>query len=129
MKKLVLVVGLLLGMMMIFTACDGNGDNAEVVESGDTVSVEYTGMFEDGEVFDSSSGQPLSFQVGAGMMIPGFDSAVVGMEVGESQTVTLPPDQAYGEAGFPNPMNPEEYIIPPNATLIFEIEIVDIVKQ
>jgi len=127
MKKLVLAIGLLLGMMMIFTAC--NDDNTGVVETGDTVSVEYTGMFEDGEVFDSSSGQPLPFQVGAGMMIPGFDSAVVGMELGESKTVTLSPDQAYGEAGFPNPMNPDEYLIPPNATLIFEIEIVDIVKQ
>jgi len=144
MKKTVLVVGLLLGTMMIFAACtngddaDANGDaemdagaNVNIVEVGDMISVEYTGMFEDGEVFDSSAthGQPLTFQAGAGEVIIGFDNAVIGMELGEEKTVTIAPDEGYGEAGIPDQGNPGEYFIPPNSTLIFEIEIVEIIKQ
>ncbi len=70
------------------------------IKKGDTVQVHYTGKLEDGTVFDSSEqhGQPLEFSVGGGQLIKGFDEAVVGMEKGEEKTVTLPPDQAYGEA-------------------------------
>lgn len=69
-------------------------------KNGDNVSVHYTGTFNDGTKFDSSHdrGEPISFTVGAGQMISGFDSAVNGMNVGESKTVTLPPDQAYGDS-------------------------------
>ncbi|MDA3972404.1 MAG: peptidylprolyl isomerase [Desulfobulbaceae bacterium] len=67
------------------------------IQHNDNVSVHYTGTFEDGETFDSSRERgPLSFEVGAGQMIKGFDEAVVGMEVGEAKQITLPPEDAYG---------------------------------
>ncbi len=69
----------------------------EAVKSGDTIAVDYTGKIEDGEVFDSSEGkQPLTFTVGTGMLIKGFDEAVIGMKKGDSKTVTIPPEQGYG---------------------------------
>ena len=70
----------------------------EKVENGVFVSVNYTGTLEDGEVFDSNVGrQPLEFKVGAGQMISGFDSAVAGMAMNEKKTVTLSPEEAYGD--------------------------------
>lgn len=69
----------------------------EAVKSGDTIAVDYTGKLENGDVFDSSEGrQPLTFTVGAGMLIKGFDQAVIGMKKGESKTITIPPDMGYG---------------------------------
>lgn len=66
--------------------------------TGDTVSVHYTGTLDDGTQFDSSRGrEPLSFEMGAGQLIAGFEAAVTGLEVGESTTVRLDPGQAYGE--------------------------------
>ena len=69
------------------------------VESGNNVSVHYKGTLSNGDQFDSSydRGQPLQFTVGAGQMISGFNDAVVGMEIGETKSVTLEPSQAYGE--------------------------------
>jgi peptidylprolyl isomerase len=65
--------------------------------SGDTVRVHYTGTFDDGQVFDSSAGRdPLEFRIGSGQLIPGFDSAVNGMSPGESKTVNIPAEEAYG---------------------------------
>jgi peptidylprolyl isomerase len=67
-------------------------------KSGDTVRIHYKGTLDDGTEFDSSSGRdPLEFSLGGGQVIPGFDNAVDGMAVGESKTVTIPADQAYGE--------------------------------
>lgn len=67
------------------------------VQNGDHVHVHYTGRLEDGSEFDSSrDGDPLCFTVGANQVIPGFDAAMVGMEIGDSKTVTIPCDQAYG---------------------------------
>lgn len=64
---------------------------------GDTVKVHYTGKLEDETVFDSSrEREPLEFELGAGQMIPGFDSAVVGMEPGEKKSIHIPSDEAYG---------------------------------
>ncbi len=64
---------------------------------GDTVRVHYTGTLRDGTVFDSSRGRkPLEFTLGSGQVIPGFDSAVAGMGVGDEKTVTIPAAQAYG---------------------------------
>lgn len=68
------------------------------VKPGDTVRLHYTGKLDDGTEFDSSNGRdPLEFTVGSGQIIPGLDQAVAGMEVGESKTVTVPPEQAYGD--------------------------------
>lgn len=65
--------------------------------SGDTVHVHYTGKLDDGSVFDASEGRdPLAFTLGGGQVIPGFDQAVDGMRVGESKTVRIPADEAYG---------------------------------
>jgi peptidylprolyl isomerase len=67
------------------------------VASGDTVSVHYTGTLEDGTTFDSSEGRaPLLFTLGAGDVIPGFEQAVIGLEIGEKATVTIQPEDAYG---------------------------------
>ncbi|NBB77357.1 MAG: peptidylprolyl isomerase [Bacteroidetes bacterium] len=67
-------------------------------KDGDTVKVHYTGTLEDGEVFDTSKDkEPLEFQLGQGQLIPGFEKAVEGMEVGESTTVEIPSNEAYGE--------------------------------
>ena len=69
---------------------------AVVAAVGDTVNVTYTGMFDNKTVFDTNvNGTPLTFTVGAGQMIPGFDAAVRGMKVNEEKTVTIPADQAY----------------------------------
>ncbi len=68
------------------------------VKDGDTVKVHYTGTLEDGEVFDSSEGHdPLSFTVGGGQVIPGFEDAVVGMEIGDKKDIMIPVERAYGK--------------------------------
>jgi len=71
-------------------------------KKGDKVKIEYTGTLEDGSVFDSTEkhGKPLEFELGSGMVIPGFDNAVEGMEVGEEKDIKLEPKDAYGD---PNP--------------------------
>lgn len=69
------------------------------INKGDKIRVEYEGKFEDGEVFDSTEkhgGEPLEFEAGAGMVVPGFDNAVIGMNVGEEKEVTLKPEEGYG---------------------------------
>ena len=66
-------------------------------KTGDTVRIHYTGTLEDGTEFDSSRGrEPLEFALGSGQVIPGFDSAVEGMTIGDAKSVTIEPDQAYG---------------------------------
>ena len=74
--------------------------NTKTVEKGNTVSVHYKGTFDDGTEFDSSytRDEPISFTVGSGQMIQGFDDAVVGMFTGDTKTITLEPEDAYGEA-------------------------------
>ncbi len=77
--------------------CGGGVDN-RMATDGDIVSVHYTGTLEDGTEFDSSRGKsPLTFTIGGGQMITGFENAVRGMKVGEIKTVTLPPEEAYGQ--------------------------------
>jgi peptidylprolyl isomerase len=94
MKKYWLLFGIVLLTAASLVGCGGGTGAAE----GDTVTVHYTGTLDDGTVFDSSvGGEPLTFVVGDGSMIVGFDEAVRGMEVGEVKTVTIPPDKAYGE--------------------------------
>lgn len=67
-------------------------------KTGDTVTIHYTGTLTDGTEFDSSRGrEPLEFELGSGQVIAGFDKAVTGMEVGESKSVTIPPEDGYGD--------------------------------
>ncbi len=69
-----------------------------MIQNGNTVNVHYTGRLTNGEVFDSSEGkEPLSFTVGSGQIIPGFENAIIGKNVGDKVTVNIPPAQAYGE--------------------------------
>ncbi len=78
----------------------GNGGTnmSEVVETGNSIAIEYKGTLADGTQFDASEGRgPLEFTAGAGQMIKGFDSAVIGMALNEEKTVTLQPSEAYGE--------------------------------
>ncbi len=82
---------------------ENNNDNTTTATEGTNATVHYKGTLEDGSEFDSSHtrGEPITFTVGSGQMIPGFNNAVAGMTVGETKTVTLTPDQAYGD------VNPE----------------------
>ncbi|MFN4006036.1 MAG: peptidylprolyl isomerase [Chitinophagaceae bacterium] len=68
------------------------------VKKGDTIKVHYHGTLTDGTIFDSSlQREPLEFEVGGGMVIPGFDNGVLGMAVGEKRTINIPADEAYGQ--------------------------------
>lgn len=74
------------------------GDDKMPVKEGDKVKVEYTGTFDDGTVFDTSVGkEPLGFKVGSKMVVPGFEKAIIGMDVGEEKEFKLQPAEAYGE--------------------------------
>lgn len=95
------------------------GDGATAVP-GKLITVHYTGTFEDGTVFDSSvqRGEPFVFLLGAGQVIEGWDRGVVGMQVGGTRTLRIAPEYAYGDM--------QNGPIPPNSTLIFEIELLDV---
>lgn len=96
------------------------GDGAEAV-AGQTVTVHYTGWLMDGTKFDSSvdRGDPFSFPLGAGRVIRGWDEGVAGMKVGGKRQLVIPPQMGYGSRGAGG-------VIPPNATLKFEVELLGV---
>lgn len=97
----------------------GEGSGAGI-QNGQTAVVHYTGMLTDGTVFDSSIGRsPLTVVLGSGRVIPGWELGLQGMKKGEKRKLTIPPELAYGASGVPG-------AIPPNATLVFDVEMVDI---
>jgi rhodanese-related sulfurtransferase len=97
---------------------DGDGETAQ---QGMQVSVHYQGRLTDGTVFDDSQkrGEPINFTLGSGQVIPGWEQGIEGMKVGEKRVLTIPPELGYGAAGAGS-------VIPPNATLIFDVELVAI---
>lgn len=132
----------LLGSVVSFSACTGKKDVAttskgenvtelkieELKEgsgkqavAGKSVKVHYTGWLTDGTKFDSSvdRGQPFDFELGAGRVIQGWDKGVAGMKVGGKRKLTIPSEMGYGARGAGG-------VIPPNATLVFEVELLDV---
>ena len=97
--------------------------NGAAPTSGKNVTVHYTGWLENGTKFDSSvdRGQPFTFRIGAGEVIPGWDEGVMSMRVGGKRKLIIPPQLGYGANGAGG-------VIPPNATLIFEVELLDVAK-
>ncbi len=96
------------------------GTGAEAT-SGKTVTVHYVGTLTNGSKFDSSRdrNEGFTFRLGAGQVIQGWDKGVAGMKVGGLRKLTIPPDLGYGARGFPP-------VIPPNSTLIFEVELLEV---
>jgi rhodanese-related sulfurtransferase len=95
---------------------EGDGEKAK---NGMQVSVHYQGRLTDGTIFDDSQkrGTPFSFTLGSGQVIPGWEQGIAGMKIGEKRVLTIPPELGYGAAGAGE-------VIPPNATLIFDVELI-----
>ncbi|AKB17848.1 MULTISPECIES: peptidylprolyl isomerase [unclassified Methanosarcina] len=110
-RETLIICVLLIGSILFGSGCAGSGDG-NVVKTGNTIQVDYTGKLKDGTVFDTSIEEiakeagiyteqknyvPLTFKVGSGQLIKGFDEGVIGMKIGEEKTFTIPPEKAYGK--------------------------------
>jgi len=122
----VLIVVVVIGALVFITIKGKNKMNEDqVAKVGDIISMNYTGKLVDGTAFDSNVDpkfnhvEPFTFTLGVGQVIPGWDKGIVGMEVGEKKTLSIPPEDAYGANGVGE-------IIPPNSTLIFDVELIAI---
>jgi len=106
--------------LVVQDAVIGSGQAAE---NGDTLSAHYVGMLENGSVFDNSynRGQPIQFVLGSGQLIQGWELGLIGMKEGGKRKLIIPPALGYGSQGAGG-------VIPPNATLLFEIELVSVTK-
>ncbi len=109
------------GGLLVQDLIVGKGD---VAQKGETIAVNYVGTLADGKKFDSSydRGQPFQFNLGTGQVIQGWDLGVVGMKVGGKRKLTIPPSFGYGAQNIGNGL------IPPNSTLIFEVELLGVQK-
>jgi FKBP-type peptidyl-prolyl cis-trans isomerase FkpA len=103
--------------LQVIDTAVGSGEEAK---SGDTITVHYIGVLPDGTVFDASQnrGQPFTFTLGGGQVIKGWDQGLLGMKVGGTRLVAIPPELAYGERSMGQ--------IPANASLIFQVELLSI---
>lgn len=104
-----------------FAATDLVVGTGEEAVAGKTVTVHYVGRLTDGTVFDASEprGQAFTFQLGAGQVIQGWDRGVAGMKVGGTRQLVIPAELGYGARGAGN-------VIPPNATLVFDVQLLDV---
>lgn len=97
------------------------GDNNIIPKVGDLVTIHYTGTLENGKKFDSSRdrGKPFQCTIGVGQVIKGWDTSITQLSVGSRAKLTIPGHEAYGVRGFPG-------LIPPNATLVFDVELLGV---
>jgi len=128
MKNNLLVWVVVIALFVVAVVYFGIRGSAKVATAGDLVSVNYTGKLADGTVFDSNVDEkfghvaPFQFVLGAKQVIPGWDEGLLGMKVGEKKSLVVPPEKGYGEAGVPG-------LIPSNATLYFDVELLEIKKE
>ncbi len=130
---ILIVAGIALGASLVYYVypkmIESNTSNYGAAIEGDMVYVHYTGKTTDGKQFDSSldRGQPFVFTLGKGMVIKGWDEGILGMKKGEKKVLTITGDKAYGSQGVPDGLG--GYVIQPNATLVFDVELVDIKRR
>lgn len=110
--------------LKIETVAEAPADGS-TARPGDTVFVHYTGRLTDGKKFDSSvdRGEPIDFVLGQGRVIKGWEQGIAGMKLGERRQLTIPPELGYGAKSVGNGL------IPPNSTLLFDVELVGIKRK